>query len=390
MPIYRILGQVADGCCDRCFHNGLPFVHTRYRLEIAVKTMLRVGAVIVFEMLAGAMLQGQQPQVAVRTEIEKLRAQVKTGAQSDDAWKDASDSLARSEQALAAGRIYLSIEELGEAERSLLAAQRSAELGGDAEQAVFEAKWSAGRAKLVSFARAAGGATRAPLAIRALEEAARGQVMPLVAGSKAYATVTGVQNGMYYLGEAEGDAQFAKFCRTLQFPAKEARAARSITTELQALQQKANDAFKPPLSKDKHPQFIRLNSTLKLAEELNAAGLYAGAWYEYLLGTLQFAAVTAKPVDESTRAALTQQIEEETKRVAQGRSDDSLLELYLQQAQAAVDDHHTSTAGEWTRASLIVHYVVPAYRSLLEHREVEAPAVAKATTQVTLVRWPYT
>ena len=352
--------------------------------------MLRVGAVLVFGMLAGATFQGQQPQATVRAEIEKLRAQVKAGAHTDDAWKDASDSLGRSEQALVAGRIFLSVEELGKAERALVAAQRSEELGADAEQAAFESKWSAGKARLASFAGNAESSARGPLAIRALEEAARGQVVPLVAGSKAYAAVTGAQSGMYYLGEAEGDAQFAKFCRTLKFSAQEARAARSVTTELQALQQKANDAFQPPLSKDKHPQFIRLNSTLKLAAELNAAGLYAGAWYEYLLGTLQFGAVTAKPLEDSARAALKQQIEKETKRVAQSHSDDSLIELYLQQAQAAVDDHHTATAGEWIRASLIVQNVVPAYRALLEHGGVEAPAVAKATTQVTLVRWPYT
>jgi hypothetical protein len=351
--------------------------------------VLRLGAVIVFGILAGAIAQGQQPQAAVRAEIEKVKASLKVGQHTDDTWKDASDSLARCEAALAAGRLYLSIEELGKAERSLAAAQRSEELGANAEDAVFEAKWSAGRAKLVSFAHSSKGAIRAPLVIRGLEEAARGRVMPLIAGSKAYAAVTGAQNGMYYLGEAEGEAQFAKFCRTLQLRAQQAPTARSITAELQALQQKANDAFKPPLSKDKHSQFIRLNSTLKLASELNAAGLHAGAWYKYLLGTLQFAAVTAKPVDESARAGLKQQIEDEAKRVGQSHSDDSLLELYLQQAQGAVDDHHTPTAGEWTRASLIVHDVVPAYRSLLEHA-MQTPAVAKATTQVTLVRWPYT
>jgi hypothetical protein len=341
-------------------------------------------------MLAGATVQAQQqPQGALKAEIERLKAQVKAGAHTDDAWKDATDSIERSEQALSAGRLYMSVEELGKAERSLTAAQRSEELGAGAAQSAFESKWSAKRAKLVSFAHSGEGATRSPLAIRGLEEAARGRVMPLVDGSKAYAAVTGAQNGMYYLGEAEGEAQFAKFCRTLRFAAEQPRAARSITAELQALQQKANDAFQPPLSKDKHPQFIRLNSTLKLASELNAAGLYAGAWYEYLLGTLQFAAVTAKPVDESARAALKQHIDAEAMRVAQSRTDDSLLQLYLQQAQAAVDDPHTTTPGGWVRAEIIMREVVPAYRSLLEHK-MQAPARAKATTQVTLVRWPYT
>jgi hypothetical protein len=354
-----------------------------------VGTMLRVGAVLFFGMLAGAVAQAQQPQAGLRAEIEKLKASLKVGTHTDDAWKDAEDSLARSEQALSAGRIYLSIEELGKAERSLAAAQRSRELAPNADQAAFAAKWSGGRAKLVSFAQSSDGAIRGPVAVRALEEAARGRVMPLVAGSKAYAAVTDAQNGMYYLGEAEGEARFARFCRTLKFSAQQPRTARAITGELQTLQQKANDAFQPPLSKEKHPQFIRLNSTLKLASELNAAGLHAGAWYAYLLGTLQFAAVTAKPVDESARVALKQQIEEEVKRAAQSHSDDSLLELYLQQAQAAVDDHHTPTAGEWIRASLIVHDVVPAYRSLLEHAMPE-PVLAKARTQVTLVRWPYT
>src|SRR5438309_900221 len=80
---------------------------------------------------------------------------------------------------------------------------------------------------------------------------------------------------IFYLGEAQGEAEFARFCAGLNLPRKgRAIALRSLLPELLALQEKTNAAFQPPRSIDQHPRFIALNSTLKLARELDAAKLY--------------------------------------------------------------------------------------------------------------------
>ena len=71
----------------------------------------------------------------------------------------------------------------------------------------------------------------------------------------------------------------------------------SILPELLALQQKANAAFQPPRSIDLHPRFIALNSTIKLARELDASKSYAGALYQYLEAARHYGMLFMPSVD---------------------------------------------------------------------------------------------
>jgi hypothetical protein len=166
---------------------------------------------------------------------------------------------------------------------------------------------------------------------------------------------------------------------------------RSFLPELQKLQEKANAAFKPPRSIDLHPRFIALNSTLKLAEELDAQKLYAGALYQYLEATRHFAMLDAGPLDAAQQSALKIDLAAARKKYAASKQDDSLAELFLERAesQTAHADGSAPSSDEWRSARVILDQVLPAYSAGRKPASPLQRASGK-TVDITLVRWPYT
>ena len=335
----------------------------------------------------------QEPKTTIRAEIQRYKAIVAKAGDSGT-WKEVkplvSETLNNSEAALDRGRLYLSLMELGRSERLIVAANYADE--PEADSAAFERRWADERSRLLKYTSAekARQEWKAPLAVRALEEGARGQVMPTVDAAKAYAPVTELKYGQHYLGEANGLADFSRSLREIKFAAVPATPrVRSITPELSELQQKANAAFKPPLSRDKHSEFIRLNSMLKLSEELNSQGLYAGAWYAYLLAVTQFSALNAQPVDASKLDSLRARSTAELQRPSESGMDDSLRKMFVEQAAAAVEKN-APTPEDLNRASAILSDVLPAYAELVSGASKDTAPNATLLATVTLVRWPYT
>ena len=190
------------------------------------------------------------------------------------------------------------------------------------------------------------------------------------------------------MGEAHGLADFSRSLREMKFATVPAAPkVRSIAPELSELQRKANAAFKPPLSRDKHSEFIRLNSMLKLSGELDSAELYAGAWYAYLLAVTQYSTLDAQPIDAAKQNALRKRAEEELRRPAEGGADDSLRRMFVEQAEAALMKPAPTKLG---RANAILNDVLPAYAELVRGTTKLPPANATQLATVTLVRWPYT
>jgi hypothetical protein len=335
----------------------------------------------------------QKPEATVRAEIQRNKAIV---AKANDAgtWKEikpmVTETLNNSEAALDRGRLYLSLMELGRSERLIVAASY-----GDTpeqEEAAFERQWTDERARLLKYTSAENAPRewKAPLAVHALEEGARGQVMPTIDAAKAYAPVTELKYGQHYMGEAHGLADFSRSLREMEFAAvPSSPKVRSVAPELSQLQRKANAAFKPPLSREKHSEFIRLNSMLKLSGELDSAHLYAGAWYAYLLAVTQYSALNAQPIDAAKRDALRERAEAELRRPAESGSDDSLRRMFVEQAAAALEKS-APTADDLGRANAILNDVLPAYAELERGTVKMAPTNATQLATVTLVRWPYT
>ena len=294
------------------------------------------------------------------------------------------------------GRLYLSLERLAEAS-NLLAGARSAEDKTDVVKGglpVFESRWAKISLKLTALDQQAAGRdwSHVPLAVHAMSEAAQGRSLPLLEGGRGFATATAPKDGLFYVGEAQGEAEFAQFCASLNlrvpstpFP------LRSFLPELQGLQEKVNAAFQPPRSIELHSRFIALNGSLKLARELDARRFYAGALYQYLEATRHYGMLDAAPLDAAGQAKLKKAVAEARQKFEASTNDDSIAQLFLERAASQVEhpDGSAPSADEWRIAQVIVDQVVPAYFAARKPARAVQTASGKSV-DITLVRWPYT
>ena len=288
--------------------------------------------------------------------------------------------LESAKRSLSSGRFLAALEDLGRVRVRLSASAEASSHSGKTRDD-FEAFWTGARAGLAETDRKspASAASALPAAVEALAQAAEGQTMILADASRAYERVTGPQAGFYYLGEARGDADWAAFCRSLEVRREgDPASLRSIAPELAVLQERASSVFQPPLSIDRHPQFIRFNATLKLAGELDAQGRRAGALYEYLDALQQLAAIAPAKKQPS------ESVESAARRLAASPRDESLGLLFVERAQNASG----SPAGQGAVAAILGE-VLPAYDAALAPSPALAAPAPPAVT-VTLVRWPYT
>jgi len=304
----------------------------------------------------------------------------------------ASGSLKDVTAALNAGHVYLALEKLAQAfdliEGGRAAADSAAVVNGGLP--AYDAQWNDAKLKLTDASKR--NWSHAPAALQALSEAAQGRSLPLLEGGRGFATATEPKDGLLYLGEAQGEAEFARFCASLSLPRKSASfPLRSLSPELQILQQKTNAAFQPPKSIELHSRFIALNSAIKLSQELNSRKFYAGALYQYLEAVRHYAMLDAPPLDAARQSALKDSLAAAEKKLTASNRDDSIAQLFLERAasQIAHTDGSAPSADEWRSAQVIVDQVLPAYVAA----EKPAPPVQKPSghpVTITLVRWPYT
>ncbi|HTT17713.1 MAG TPA: hypothetical protein VMG82_02130 [Candidatus Sulfotelmatobacter sp.] len=336
----------------------------------------------------------------VRAEITRLQQSLKENPISDPDLKSLapmiSDALKAAEDAANAGQLYLSLEKLGQAE-DLLRGARSAADKAEVEKTglpAFEERWGKASLRLTALDKDAHHREwkDSPLAIRALAEAAQGRAIPLLEGGRGFATATGPKDGLFYVGQAEGEADFSIFCASLKLERKPvAFQPRSLLPELRTLQQKTNAAFQPPKSIDLHSRFIALNSQIKLAEELDSSRSYAGALYAYLEAVRHNGMLDAPTLDAATQEKLKNDVTSATKKLNASSSDDSIAQLFLERAASYTThpDGSPPSADEWRGARVILDQVLPAYYASQKPATPSAMPSGK-TIDITLVRWPYT
>lgn len=336
----------------------------------------------------------------VKAEIARLQQSLKENPISDKDLADfgsmATNALKSSADSLNSGQLYLSLEKLGQAEDVLQGVRRAAdktavEKGG---LPAFESEWGKVSLRLTALEKEAHAQEwkHTTLVVRAFSEAAQGRAIPLLEGGRGFASANGPKDGLLYMGEAEGEADFATFCASLRLATKPPAAPlRSLLPELQALQAKANAAFQPPKSIDLHSRFIALNSTIKLAEELDASRFYAGALFSYLEAVRHYGMLDAPPLDAAKQAEVKRDVAAERTKLAASASDDSIAQLFVERAESytAHADGSAPTADEWRSARLILDQVLPAYYAA-QKPAVPLERASGKTVDITLVRWPYT
>ena len=345
-------------------------------------------------------LVAQEAKEQIAAEIARVQQTLQQSPSSDPnaapLVSAASQSFSEASAALASGQVYLSLEKLLQGEDLLHAVRFSAEKAEAVKSGypAFEAEWKLLSQTVNSLHQELLGRdwSASPAALRALSETAVGRSTPLLDGGRGFALSTKPADGLFYLGQAQGETAFAQFASSLSLPRNpEPFPLRSFLPELRALQVKTNAAFRPPRSVELHARFIALNSALKLAQELDAQRSYAGALYQYLEAARHFALLDAPAVEASAQAELKNRLVAMRKRFSGSRRDDSIALLFLERASAQVahPDGSPSSADEWRSAQVTLERVLPAY--LAAHKPAPTPRESSSkTVQLTLVRWPYT
>jgi hypothetical protein len=325
-------------------------------------------------------------------EIARWTAFLSTDKGSAAMWEDVKKAsgpvLARAEQARRDGRRLLAIQRLAAAREGLAASQYVFSLDGpqrnDRER--FEAEWRAvGERLRAELAPPAADALAgiAPLALRAIGEASLPQVRIYYEASLDYGRSTVFDAGLYYMGSALAQRELPALLTSLADPKPAAPfPQRSLEPELRELESEILAAYRPPVSIDRHVDFIRASAAVKEARELDALGLRHGALLRYLQGVQRFA-----PVRPSGDAApLEPGFADYDARLRAGERDHTIGRLFLETAQALAGP---GDGADPAAARAILESVLPRYFAALEPRApLAGPPAARAT--VTLVRWPYT
>lgn len=364
-------------------------------------SVLRIPLVLVVSSLtlcSACLAQNSKDQI--NAEIARLQQSLKDNPITSPAFPEISgniqSSLSIAHSALNAGLPYAALEKLGQANdllqgvRLVIAQADNVKTGLPA----FEAEWSKANLELTSADTKARERSwyKSPVALRAISETSQARVIPLLEGGRGFAVSTHPQDGLFYVGEAQGESAFAAFVASLNEQRNvKPVPLRSFLPELHRLQEKTNAAFQPPRSIDQHPRFIALNSTLKLAGELDAAKSYAGALYQYLEATRHYGMLEAAVPDEKGRESLKRSIAAKLGELRNSKQDDSIAMIFLERAQTYLShpDGSAPTDDEWRSAQVIVDQVLPAYYQALKPAAPLQQTSGKTVT-LTLVRWPYT
>ena len=360
----------------------------------------RISALLIFLLIATLPVSAQNASTQIKAEIERMQESLKNKPISNPDLPNANsiigNALSDSSAALAAGRVYLSLEKLAQAEDFLQGVRSVDEKAQAVKDSLpaFESEWEKASLQLTALDKSARQRdwSHAPAGVRAISEAAQGRTMPLLEGGRGFASATKPRDGLFYMGEAQGEAAFATFVSRLNLQRKATGIPlRSVLPELVALQEKTNAAFQPPRSIDMHPRFIALNSTIKFARELDSSRSYAGALYQYLEAVRHYGMLNPVVPDAAKQTALRSAVTDELKKADAARRDDSIARIFLERAYEWLTktDDAAPSDDEWRAVRTIVEEVLPAYEAALKPA---APVQQHAgrTATLTLVRWPYT
>ena len=327
------------------------------------------------------------------TEMDRWADYLRTNASTDETWKQvkagAEPLMAQARSALASGRRLLAAQRLLAARSGLAAASymQAPPASGVKDAAAFEAEWKRMASVLGErLSKPAAGALDGvrPAALRALGEAALPQSRVFYDASLEYGRATMPEYGLFYLGSARAAGETVDLCRSLWEAAPGAPPpVRPVRREIEALEGELLAAYRPPLSVDRHPDFIAASSQLKEARELAEAGLVHGALLRHLQAAQRFFPLRGRPA--AGTGAVGRQVRELEARLASDGLDHSLGRLFLERAQEALAASPPDTAA----AEAIVSDVLPRYLAALEPAPKERPPATPKLT-VTLVRWPYT
>lgn len=200
--------------------------------------------------------------------------------------------------------------------------------------------------------------------IQALIESSKIQIRPYYRSGRLYGLNTTIPDGLYYMGLAPANLDFALLCQQLEIvQTKPLIRLRALDPELARLETETLESYKLSGAGKLQQRYNLVNSTLKLASELNKAAMHAGALLTYLEAGLDLGLITRPDVDGNDLSQLRMRSQSFERRLKAGAVDHSIGILYWEMAQSALDEgtRGKSDRGELKQAAVIVEDVLPRY-----------------------------
>ena len=309
---------------------------------------------------AGPIDQAGAPIAAEVVRLKGILASLKLPAADNEFY---SGQFSRIERAAQSGHVFLSLFLLHQPEATLPAFEYQ-KARADVEKVGLEAleqEWRRLGGELGDKERrlTAAPARRLPIAAQGVIERSLTQVQPHYQSGRLYGQQTTVADGLFYLGRAKAQLDFALFCHGLDLAAPGAAPRlRSLAPELEELESEVLQAYRRHGAADQQNTFIRINASLKMAQDLERERRFSGALLQYLEVCRALEAAGSVSSESLAPDTLKSQSEAFRARLTAGRTDNSVGWLYWQMAQAAIE---SGDANDQKQAAVILNHVAPRY-----------------------------
>jgi hypothetical protein len=235
------------------------------------------------------------------------------------------------------------------------------------KEPLLEAEWKkAGRNLAIQERKfTAPALNRLPAAVKAVAQAAILRSRPFYQSSILYGANTSPNQGLYYIGLAKANVDLAAFCLAQNhLPKKTALTYAPLDAELSEIEKAVINSYRKS-AETEQGRYINLNSTLKLAGELNKAGWREAALMKYLDAVILFYLITAPPPppEKDETAAAQERLKEMSAKLSARKDDCSIGLMFLELAQSYLnnaDDDKIST-NNLKRVAAIEKEVMPRF-----------------------------
>ena len=335
-------------------------------------TMKNLLSVIVLFM-ASAICIAQDPAKQIATATTELEKQLNTSNVSEDLKQQCTSDIADIRSNIKRDFLFLSLYNFRNCQLELASLNFAAAKADVKTPEALEQLWQQLGDELAEKEKVLSQPPANPLIAlaAAIAQSSQIQVKQYLQSGKLYALNSNIAEGIYYLGRAPANVDFAIFTRGLRFPAPKTSATfRSVEPELTKIETSALRTYKAADVSKQQPLFNRLNSTLKVAGELNKASMFEGALLKYLESELLFGSITTAAENEDLEH-LRGRLDETGKLLKDKKADHSIGLLFWQMAETALRPASGAepTQPQIKRGVVILNVVIPSYLDYLKEKK---------------------
>lgn len=315
--------------------------------------------------------RGQTASDQISSETGRLKQMLGSLGLSEDESKQYEQELGQAETALGAGYVYFGLyktSRMWTALQPLAFSKSKAEIEKQGV-AAFEKEWRRLGVELAQKEKRLTARPQLAAAALALMDYSLTQVQPYHQSGRLYGLNTTIGNGLYYMGQARTNLDFALFCQGIGLKAKgSAIKLRPLDAELATMEAEIVKAFNRPEAATNQRAYIVAHSVLKIALDLDREKRLAGALHAYLETCRAFYGITATEFDEKEIPEMKSRLDSFRSRLSSGDRDHSIGLIQWERVSFALDRAAEGRIDkdEMKRAAVILNHVLPRYFKFIE------------------------